>query len=116
MAAVFVTVLAACGGGDGASGISDADKANAQEVKMVATNFQFDQSEYKIKTGETYKLVLDNQEGIHGIEIKGAKVKLDNNNTTEYFKADKAGTYDIICSIPCGSGHATMKSKLIVEE
>ncbi|MFD0872337.1 Cytochrome c oxidase subunit 2 [Chlamydia abortus] len=117
MAAVMISVLAACGGGDGGgSKISEEDKANATELKLVATNFQFDQSEYKVKKGDTLKIVLDNQEGIHGIEIKGAKIKLDNSNTTDYFKADKAGTYDIICNIPCGQGHATMKSKLIVEE
>jgi cytochrome c oxidase subunit 2 len=86
-----------------------------QQVKLVATNFKFDQAEYKVKAGQDVTVTLENKEGMHGIAIDAFKVKLDGSTKSMTFKADKAGTYDIICSIPCGSGHMTMKSKLIVE-
>lgn len=89
--------------------------AAAPELKLVAKNFEFDQKEYKVKKGQTVNVSLENKEGIHGIEIKGLKVKLDNNAKSTTFKADKEGTYDIICTIPCGAGHVNMKAKLVVE-
>ncbi|PZE20394.1 cupredoxin domain-containing protein [Paenibacillus xerothermodurans] len=89
--------------------------AASNELKLTATNFKFDQAEYKVKKGEEIKVTLENKAGMHGIEIKGLGVKLDGNNKTGTFTANEEGTYDIICSIPCGQGHAAMKSKLIVE-
>lgn len=117
LAAVLMMIMAACGSNNNGNQEVDPDAAaNAQEIKLVASNYQFDQTEYRVKKGETYNIVLENQEGVHGIEIKGAKVKLDNANSSHLFTADKAGEYDIICNIPCGPGHASMKAKLIVEE
>ncbi|WP_010272409.1 cupredoxin domain-containing protein [Paenibacillus senegalensis] len=113
----ILLVVAACGSNGGSNqGISQEEMDNAENVTIVATNYQFDQTEYRIKKGEVYNIVLDNAEGVHGIEIKGARVKLDNANSSEYFKADKVGEYEIICNIPCGPGHASMVAKLIVEE
>jgi cytochrome c oxidase subunit 2 len=89
--------------------------SGSQQVKLVATNFKFDQAEYKVKAGQDVTVTLENKEGLHGVAIDAFKVKLDGTTKTTTFKADKAGTYDIICSIPCGSGHMTMKAKLIVE-
>lgn len=87
----------------------------AQEVKLIATNFQFDQAEYKVKAGQAVNISLENKEGMHAVQISGVKVKLDNNTKTATFTPEKPGTYDIICSLPCGPGHLNMKSKLIVE-
>ncbi|MDQ1910227.1 cupredoxin domain-containing protein [Paenibacillus sp. GD4] len=111
--------LAACGQKEAApaasSNAAGAAGAAAQEVKLVASNFKFDQAEYKVKKGSDVKVTLENKEGIHGVEIKGLNVKLQGQTMSGTFKADKAGTYDIICNVPCGTGHITMKSKLIVE-
>ncbi|WP_019534494.1 cupredoxin domain-containing protein [Paenibacillus ginsengihumi] len=113
--------LSACG----ASGEKkpDAPAANsgageggaAQEVKIVATNFKFDQAEYKVKAGQPVTISLENKEGLHAVQISGVKVKLDNNSKTATFTPEKPGSYDIICSLPCGPGHLDMKSKLVVE-
>lgn len=113
----ILLVIAACGGnGGGNQAITPEEAANAEDVTIVATNFQFDQTEYRVKKGEVYNIVLDSAEGVHGIEIKGARVKLDNANSSTHFRADKAGEYEIICNIPCGPGHSAMVAKLIVEE
>jgi cytochrome c oxidase subunit 2 len=89
--------------------------AGPQQLKLTASNFKFDQAEYKVKAGQDVVVTLENKEGMHGVLINDFKVKLDGTTKTMTFKPDKAGTYDIVCSVPCGSGHATMKSKLIVE-
>jgi cytochrome c oxidase subunit II len=119
--AVAVSVmfgLSACGSKKEAAPTNAAagsSAAAASEVKLVATNFKFDQQEYKVKAGSDVKLSLENKEGIHGIEVKGLNVKLDGQNLSKTFKAEKAGTYEIICNVPCGTGHMQMKAKLVVE-
>jgi cytochrome c oxidase subunit 2 len=89
--------------------------SSAQQLKLTATNFKFDQAEYKVKKDQDVVITLDSKEGMHGVGIDAFKVKLDGTTKTATFKPDKAGTYDIICVVPCGPGHMTMKSKLIVE-
>lgn len=112
--------LSACGAKEESKAAQPASANNstnsgAQQVKLVATNFQFDQKEYKVKKGQDVTFTLESKEGMHGVQITGLNVTLDNSKKTATVKADKEGTYDIICSVPCGTGHVNMKSKLIVE-
>jgi cytochrome c oxidase subunit 2 len=117
----LVFALSACGKKEAAPATTPpatngaSSSAAATDLKLVASNFKFDQAEYRVKKGQEIKVSLENKEGMHGVEIKDFNVKLDGNNKTGSFKADKEGTYDIVCAVPCGTGHATMKSKLIVE-
>jgi cytochrome c oxidase subunit 2 len=94
---------------------SEQTAGEAKEVVLTATNFKFDQQEYKMAKGETVKFTLKNEQGFHGVNIKGLGVNLDNGNPSQTVTIDKPGTYEIVCSIPCGSGHANMKSVLVVE-
>jgi cytochrome c oxidase subunit 2 len=89
--------------------------AGGQEVVLKATNFQFDKTEYRIKKGESVTITLDNSQGIHGASIKEFNINLNNGNKTVTFTPDKTGSFPITCSIMCGSGHANMKTTLIVE-
>ncbi|KPV56875.1 cytochrome C oxidase subunit II [Paenibacillus sp. A3] len=112
----MIFALSACGAKETPKASEPASgNPAAQQVKLVATNFQFDQKEYKVKKGEDVTFSLENKQGMHAVQISGVNVGLDNNNKTKTVKIDKAGTYDIVCSLPCGQGHATMKSTLIVE-
>lgn len=96
-------------------GTGGAAAGGAQNIKLTATNWQFDQPEYRVKQGQDVTVTLENKEGLHGAQIKDFNVNLNGQTLSKTFKADKAGTYDIICSVPCGQGHLNMKSKLIVE-
>lgn len=111
-AASFIAVLAACGSGSDNAG---ADDANAREIVIKASNYKFDQEQYVVKKGEPIKLVMENEQGNHGIEIKDLKVKVGAGKP-QVFTPNKTGEFDIICSIMCGPGHNTMVSKLIVED
>jgi cytochrome c oxidase subunit 2 len=127
-AVALLTALSACGSNNttAASATPAASAAantstvpaasgDAQNVTIVATNFTFDQKEYKVKAGQSVNLTLDSKEGFHGVRIAAFKVNLNKNDNKATFTPDKPGTYDIICSVPCGAGHTTMKAKLIVE-
>lgn len=85
-------------------------------LKVVASNdFTFDQPEYKVKVGDKVKLKLENKSGIHGVHIDELQVALDNDHPETDLEFTEPGEYRIYCSIPCGKGHVTMESKLIVE-
>ncbi|MDF2724614.1 MAG: subunit of cytochrome oxidase [Paenibacillus sp.] len=113
-ALVVVLVLVACTKDDDKSASSTPAAGPATgELKITATNWQFDQKEYKVKKGETVKVTLTSKEGAHGVTI--ASFGEVGTNKSKDITFDKAGTYDIVCNIPCGSGHTQMKAKLIVE-
>ncbi|WNR43608.1 cupredoxin domain-containing protein [Paenibacillus roseipurpureus] len=89
--------------------------AGGQQVTLKTTNFSFDKTEYRVKKGEPVTITLDNSQGIHGAAIKEFGINLNNENKTVTFTPDKAGSFPINCSVMCGSGHANMKTTLIVE-
>lgn len=85
-------------------------------MKIQASNdFVFDQPEYTVKQGDLVRLVLENRSGIHGLEIPALGIKLEGDHMQEDITFDQAGEFEIHCSIPCGEGHTTMKSVLIVQ-
>ncbi|MDB5055076.1 MAG: cytochrome c oxidase subunit [Bacilli bacterium] len=124
MALTLVFVLSACGSkaDDASSAVTVPGKAvgttdAATEVifKASAKTFTFDQAEYRVKKGEAVKLTLQNVDGVHGVSIKELNVELKGAKLSQVVTPDKAGTYEISCIVICGTGHMTMKSKLIVE-
>ncbi|MEF3303883.1 cupredoxin domain-containing protein [Paenibacillus sp. GYB003] len=92
-----------------------AAESGKPQLKITASNFQFDQAEYRVKTGETLQVVLKNKEGTHGIDITQLGISLSGKELSKEVTFDKPGTYEIVCSVPCGAGHVNMKAKLIVE-
>lgn len=113
-------VLAACGSSDEdeaqkqtGDSSSTEETATTNELQISASNFKFDQDEYTVNAGEEVKLTLVNEEGMHGIAIDGIDVNIKGDGETP-FTPDKPGEYTIYCSVPCGAGHADMKSTLVV--
>ncbi|GAF24650.1 MULTISPECIES: cupredoxin domain-containing protein [Shouchella] len=111
---IFVVLLAACGGNEA----NDAQNENVETdetVTIKALNWHFDEEEYVVPSGET-TIELINESGNHGIIIReangGEDVVLNKQGSTIATLAP--GEYDIICSIPCGSGHADMTATLVV--
>jgi cytochrome c oxidase subunit II len=135
LAAAIIVGLSACGSGnnDNASGSPQAStpasasptastpasasappSGETVEITITATDFQFDQQEIKVHQGDTVKITLHNEKGVHGFEIKDFNVNIKDGETAT-FVADKAGTFDFNCSIQCGHGHDNMTGLLIVE-
>ncbi|WP_166239199.1 hypothetical protein [Paenibacillus turpanensis] len=89
--------------------------AEANRVKIVATNWKFDKPVYEVAKGSKMEVVLENKTGVHGIEIKGLDVLLDGNTLSKEVTFDKEGEYEIVCIVLCGTGHLEMKSTLVVK-
>jgi len=93
------------------------EKATGQtvEVKLIATSFEFDKTEIKVKKGDKVKLSFENNQGMHNVEIPDLKVTTAKAGVPVEFVASKAGTFEFKCGIMCGGGHDKMVGKLIVE-
>lgn len=121
-ASVFalVLVIAACGANSGSNNDGSANSGNMEqaaptsELVITATSWEFDAEEYKIKAGEAVGLTVKSIDGVHGVQIVDTDYEIDNNQTVTV-QFDKPGTYNMICSVLCGTGHRTMTAKLIVE-
>ena len=125
MAVTVVVALAACGGDEDTSAPAvdetPADvtvdvnvDAGDKEFTIVATNFDYvSDQELVVKKGDKVTIHIDNQEGAHGLVIPGFDVQGGVGETVE-FEATETGTYEILCSIPCGAGHNDMKINLVV--
>lgn len=83
-------------------------------LKIKASNFEFDQTEYKIEKGSKVRLSLQNTNGVHAVAIESLNVSLDKDNPTAEVEFTEPGTYPIHCSLPCGEGHAEMKAVIVV--
>jgi len=118
-AVALAGLLAACGSGKGKGApgivIDESNRTQAsEELSVKARNFEFDRTEYRVKTGEAVKLHFVSEEGVHGIRIQKTGIELrDGQSVTVTF--ENPGEDEIICNIPCGTGHAKMFAKLIVE-
>lgn len=85
------------------------------ELVIEAANYEFDQKEYTVKKDVPLQITFKNVEGNHGILIPGLRVQLSGKEDSVVIIPKEAGSYEIACSIMCGSGHGTMVSTLIVE-
>ena len=111
---IMIVLLVACGGNKKQNSQASASVAADTELVITATNYKFDQSEYRIKAGESVRIVLDST-GNHGLAVKELGLALDPINKEQVITPEKPGTYEFQCTIMCGPGHRDMKSMLIVE-
>lgn len=115
----LIVILAACGSSDNGSD-EDNDSSETEspsagsDLSITASNFEFDENEYTVQSGEEVKVNLTNEEGNHGIAIDEFDLDIQGDGEAS-FTPDEPGEYEIYCSVPCGEGHDEMKSTLIVE-
>lgn len=117
LVAAFIIIMAACGSNNnsaGDGGVEETSAAAAAEVVIKASNWKFDQSEYRVKKGEPTKITLESEEGSHGIASNDINFKISNNDS-KVLTFNNPGEYEIHCNILCGSGHSGMIAKIIVE-
>ncbi|GIO30661.1 MULTISPECIES: cupredoxin domain-containing protein [Paenibacillus] len=116
---LLVFALSACGSKTnkntgGTTGTATGGAGGAQDIKVTATNFQFQPAEIRVKKGDKVKITLVNKEGAHGLQISDFNVNLQKDGSAE-FTADKPGEHEFHCSVMCGAGHDNMVGKIIVE-
>jgi|SRR3989344_3411599 len=87
------------------------------EIEVVAKQFSFNPDPIIVNQGDKIRLLLTSEDVEHGFAISeyGINEKVNKGETKIIeFTADKAGEFEIRCSVVCGSGHSGMKGKLIV--
>ncbi|MGE7111912.1 hypothetical protein [Lysinibacillus sp. NPDC047702] len=88
-----------------------------QAVDIIGKNFEFHgpkgEKAFYVKAGEEVTLSLKSEEGMHGITIEGLDVNLEKDGTVK-FTPEKAGEFNMVCSVFCGAGHSDMTAKLVV--
>ena len=71
------------------------------------------------KKGEKVQLQITGESGIHGFAVPGLSMNIRveaGKTVTVDLPTDVAGTFEVICSIPCGSGHKSMKATIVISE
>ena len=89
-----------------------------KEFKMTAKQFAFEPSTIEVNKGDKVRLIVISTDVPHGISIPeyGINERLDpGKEVTIEFTADKEGTFTAFCSVFCGSGHSSMKGKIVVK-
>ncbi|ASA19995.1 cytochrome C oxidase subunit II [Paenibacillus donghaensis] len=115
-------LLTACGSNHENLGNSGNGKGNSdngitadEELVITASNYSFDQQEYHLKKGVPVKIIFKNESGNHGILAPGLELHLDGKKSSQVIVPEEAGTFEISCSIMCGSGHSGMQANFIVD-
>ncbi|MDT0121819.1 cytochrome c oxidase subunit II [Paenibacillus sp. RRE4] len=114
-ALMFILVLAACGSPKD-SGASEPEVTATEQLVIKASNYEFDQPEYRLKKGVPVKIVYENVNGNHGLLVPEFNLRLDTQTSSKVIVPDKVGEFEMSCSVFCGKGHSSMISKIIVEE
>ncbi|MFH1836085.1 MAG: cupredoxin domain-containing protein [Methanobacteriota archaeon] len=88
------------------------------EIDLETKRFEFIPAEIRVKKGDILLLRLTSADVNHGFAIDEYDIKVDipaKETKILQFTADKTGEFTYYCSVYCGSGHGSMKGKLIVE-
>lgn len=114
-ALMLILVLAACGSPKD-SAASEPEVTASEQLVIKASNYEFDQPEYRLKRGVPVKIIYENVNGNHGLLVPELNLQLDTQKSSKVIIPDKIGEFEMSCSVFCGSGHSSMISKVIVEE
>ena len=116
---ISLMIVSSCSHGGRSGGVNSSVKADDfREINVTAYQWKFDPEVIKVKNGEKVRLLVKSIDVRHGFAIAeyGLDVKIDPGQVVPVeFVADKSGTFSAYCSVPCGSGHRSMKASLIVE-
>ena len=88
-----------------------------KEFSIIAKQWEFQPDTITVNKGDLVKLTIESVDVNHGIKISEFNIneRLNPGETVNIeFIADKTGEFSFFCSVPCGSGHGSMKGTLIV--
>ena len=86
-------------------------------IKVIARKFEFVPREIRVKQGETVVLQFTAPEVPMGFSLPDFAQRIDimpGKIATLRLTPDKAGSFDFLCDVFCGSGHEDMNGMLIV--
>jgi len=74
-------------------------------------------NEIRVPAGKPVKFILSASDVLHGFYLPDFRVKMDmipGRVTTLWVQPDRPGSYQIFCTVYCGTGHSNMLAQLIV--
>jgi cytochrome c oxidase subunit 2 len=74
-------------------------------------------NEIRVPAGKPVKFLLSASDVLHGFYLPDFRVKMDmipGRVTTLWVQPDRPGSYQIYCTVYCGTGHSNMLARLIV--
>ena len=101
--------------------------ANATEIHVIGKQWMWkiehvqgkrEINELHVPVGQRVKLVMTSQDVIHSFFIPSFRIKEDvlpGRYTTQWFTPTKTGNYQIFCAQYCGTNHALMIGRLVVQ-
>jgi cytochrome c oxidase subunit 2 len=99
---------------------------NAMEIDVVGKQWMWkiqhpqgnrEINELHVPLGRTVKLLMTSQDVIHSFFLPEFRIKQDvvpGRYTTEWFQADRLGTFHLFCSEYCGTSHSKMEGRVVV--
>lgn len=90
-----------------------------ETINLEAFQYGYSPDPIVVKKGDTVDIIATSRDVTHGFSIKeyGIDAIIKKGEKTKIkFVADKAGEFEIQCSVYCGPGHMQMEGKLIVQE
>jgi cytochrome c oxidase subunit II len=100
-----------------ASSAPAVQQGQTRVITVNITNWAFSPTMITAKKGEKVQLKLVGGEGIHGFGVPGLgiNVRVEGGKiVTIDLPTGTAGTFDVMCTIPCGSGHKSMKATIVI--
>ena len=102
---------------DDLEGERETQEQVVKEFRLEAFQFGYEPSVIEVNKGDTVRIIATSRDVSHGLALLDFGVNIvikKGEKTTAEFVADKTGEFTFYCSVPCGSGHSTMKGKLVV--
>ena len=91
----------------------NSSQQNQIMFSVDAKRWQFTPDVIRVKKGQKVKIIINNADTTHGINLPDFNVA---GNDSVEFTADKIGEFTFKCNTFCGDGHSAMQGKIIVTE
>jgi len=88
-----------------------------KEISITAEKWSFVPGDIKVNQGDKIRLRVKSIDVTHGLALPEYNINLTLQPGKEEvveFTADKKGTFEFNCTVPCGPGHSDMIGKLTV--
>lgn len=89
----------------------------ARTIRVDVASWSFTPSRIEARRGEQVTIQLVGVSGTHGFSVPqlGINEPITAGQTkTITLPTSQAGTFDLLCSIPCGAGHLGMRGQIVI--
>ena len=100
------------------SQIAVSTEENVREIKITAKQFSFSPDIITLKLNEKVRFHISSEDVTHGFslpEFNIDEVIQPGKETVIDFHASRKGTFNLICSVTCGTGHSGMRGTIVIE-